>query len=121
MPRIRWSGLPSALRDHLFERRRERKITAEDPYQLKAWRESNPDAPEGLWYKDFGLFKICGHGKTKSAGRFCLKARAGLRVVSVVSVRHGRFTDSPSQTARIQSLTVARPVINLMFRIPDRV
>ena len=63
MPRIRWSGLPPALRDHLFDRLRERKITAEDLYQLKAWRESNPDAPDGLWYKDFGSFKICGDGK----------------------------------------------------------
>jgi hypothetical protein len=32
-------------------------------YELKAWRESNPDAPDGLWYKDFGSFKICGEGK----------------------------------------------------------
>ena len=40
-------------------------ITAEDLYQLKAWRESNPDAPEGLWYKDFGSFKICGDGKSE--------------------------------------------------------
>src|SRR5579864_8441979 len=54
MARIRWSGLPSALRDHLFDRLRERKITAEDLYQLKAWRKSNPDAPDGLWYKGFG-------------------------------------------------------------------
>ena len=56
MPRIRWSGLPPALRYHLFDRLRERKITGEDLYQLKAWRESNPDAPDGLWYKDFGSF-----------------------------------------------------------------
>jgi hypothetical protein len=28
-------GLPPALRDHLFDRLRERKITAEDLYQLK--------------------------------------------------------------------------------------
>lgn len=62
MPRIQWSGLPPALRDHLFDRLRDRKITAEDLYQLKAWRESNPEAPEGLWYKDFGSFKICGDG-----------------------------------------------------------
>src|SRR2546428_12745469 len=40
MPKIQWTGLPPALRDHLFERLRERKITAEDLYQLKAWRES---------------------------------------------------------------------------------
>jgi len=47
----------------LFDRLAERKITAEDLYQLKLWRESDPDAPEGPWYKDFGSFKICGHGK----------------------------------------------------------
>ena len=54
MPRIQWTELPAALRDHLFDRLRERKITADDLYQLKAWRESGPDAPDGLWYKDFG-------------------------------------------------------------------
>jgi len=62
IPKIQWSGLPPALRDHLFERLRERKITAEDLYQLKAWRESEPEAPDGPWYKDFGSFKICGQG-----------------------------------------------------------
>jgi hypothetical protein len=28
MPRIQWTGLPPALRDHLFDRLRKRKITA---------------------------------------------------------------------------------------------
>ena len=55
--------MPPALRDHLFERLVERKITAEDLYQLKLWRESEPEVPEGAWYKDFGSFKICGEGK----------------------------------------------------------
>jgi len=63
MPKIQWTDLPSALRDHLFERLRERKITAEDLYRLKVWRESEPDAPDGFWYKDFGTFKICGEGQ----------------------------------------------------------
>jgi hypothetical protein len=49
MPKIQWTELPLALRDHLFE--------------LKLWRESEPEAPEGAWYKDFGSFKICGEGK----------------------------------------------------------
>ena len=62
MPKIQWSDLPGALRDHLFDRLRERKITADDLYQLKLWRESEPDAPDGLWFKDFGTFKICGEG-----------------------------------------------------------
>jgi len=63
MPKIQWIALPPAIRDHLFERLRERKITAEDLYQLKLWRESEPAAPDGFWYKDFGSFKICGEGK----------------------------------------------------------
>lgn len=63
MPKIQWTDLPPPLRDHLFERLRERKITAEDLYQLKMWRESEPEAPDGHWYKDFGSFKICGEGK----------------------------------------------------------
>ena len=63
MPKIQWTDLPAALRDHLFNRFVERQITVEDLYQLKVWRESEPDAPEGEWYKDFGSFKICGEGK----------------------------------------------------------
>ena len=63
MPKIQWTNLPAAIRQHLFDRLAERKITAEDLYQLKLWRESEPDAPEGKWYKDFGSFKIRGEGK----------------------------------------------------------
>ena len=63
MPKIQWTGLPPALRDHLFERVRERRISAEDLYRLKVWRESEPEAPDGPWYKDFGSFKICGDGQ----------------------------------------------------------
>lgn len=62
MPKIQWTELPRPLRDHLFDRLRERKITVEDLYQLKLWRESEPDAPDGPWFKDFGSFKICGEG-----------------------------------------------------------
>ena len=63
MPPVQWADLPRGLQDHLFERLRERKITATDLYALKIWRESEPEAPEGDWYKDFGSFKICGRGQ----------------------------------------------------------
>ncbi len=63
MPRIQWTNLPPALRDHLFDRLREHQITAQDVFRLKVWRESEPEAPDGPWYKDFGSFKICGHGR----------------------------------------------------------
>ena len=63
MPKVQWTKLPPALRDHLFERLRDRHISAEDLYELKRWRESEPDAPDGPWFKDFGSFKVCGEGK----------------------------------------------------------
>jgi hypothetical protein len=74
LPLIQWTGLPSAIRDHLFDRLKERRISAEDLYQLKQWRESNPEAPTGLWFKDFGSFKICGEGKFPKT--FLLKGQA---------------------------------------------
>ncbi len=63
MPKIQWTHLPPELRDHLFERLRERQISADDLYRLKLWRESEPEAPDGPWYKDFGTFKLCGVGR----------------------------------------------------------
>ena len=63
MRKIEWTNLPTEIREHLFDRLRERKITVEDLYRLKIWRESEPEAPEGRWFKDFGSFKICGEGK----------------------------------------------------------
>jgi hypothetical protein len=48
MPKMRWKDLPPALREHLFERLRERKISAEDLYELKLWRESEPEASTRL-------------------------------------------------------------------------
>jgi hypothetical protein len=74
VPKIQWTNLPSALREHLFDRLVERQITAEDLYQLKLWRESEPDAPEGERYKDFGSFKICGEGKFPKT--FLMKGQA---------------------------------------------
>ena len=68
MPKILWTNLPAELRDHLFERARERHISTEDLYQLKLWRESGPEAPEGRWYKgrwykDVRSFTSCGEGR----------------------------------------------------------
>ena len=64
MPQIEtWSRLPAAIRDHLVERMRDRKISLEDLNQLRIWIESRPEVPGEPWYKDFGSFKLCGEGK----------------------------------------------------------
>lgn len=63
MPQLEsWSRLPPAVREHLIERMRDRRISLNDLNQLRLWVESKPEVPEGLWYKDFGSFKLCGEG-----------------------------------------------------------
>jgi hypothetical protein len=63
MPRIaRWDSLPANVRQHLIDRMRDRAISIENLNQLRLWIESQPEVPEGDWHKDFGSFKICGHG-----------------------------------------------------------
>ena len=63
MPKIfGWKSLPGNVRQHLVERMRDREISLADLNQLRLWIESQPDVPEGDWYKDFGSFKICGAG-----------------------------------------------------------
>jgi hypothetical protein len=75
MPRIsRWSDLPTNVRQHLIDRMRDRAITLDDLNQLRLWIESQPEVPEGLWYKDFGSFKLCGEGSLPKT--FLLKGQA---------------------------------------------
>jgi len=63
MPNIaHWDDLPENVRQHLIDRMRDRSIGIGDLNRLRVWIESKPDVPEGAWFKDFGSFKICGHG-----------------------------------------------------------
>jgi len=63
LPKIRFSDLPHGLWKHLLERVQEREIRLGDLGRLQEWVKSEPFAPEGDWYKDFGSFKLCGSGE----------------------------------------------------------
>jgi hypothetical protein len=64
MPQIEiWSRLPPAIRDHLVDRMRDRKVSLDDLNRMRLWIQTKPDVPDGPWYKDFGSFKLCGEGK----------------------------------------------------------
>ena len=79
MPRIEpWDNLPPNVRQHLIERMRDRAISIADLNQLRVWIESQPEVPEGDWYKDFGSFKICGHGSYPKAFLLAGQAAKGL-------------------------------------------
>ena len=67
MPKIRFANLPRALWEHILERVAERAISLDDLQRLRAWVNTEPHAPTGDWYKDFGSFILCGsdeHPKT---------------------------------------------------------
>jgi len=69
-----WAKLPAAVRRHLVDRMHEREIGIGDLNRLRLWIESNPEVPEGDWYKDFGSFKICGNGSSPKT--FLLRGQA---------------------------------------------
>jgi len=76
MPKIeRWENFPEAVRQHLMDRMREREITIADLNRLRIWVETRPEVPVTDWYKDFGSFKICGHGAL--AKTFLLRGQVG--------------------------------------------
>ena len=57
-----WDNFPVGVRQHLVERMRDRAIRISDLNQLRLWIDSMPEVPAGDCYKDFGSFKIRGHG-----------------------------------------------------------
>jgi hypothetical protein len=63
MPKIqKWDNFPVGVRQHLIHRMRDRAISIADLNELRRWIDSKPNVPDGDWFKDFGSFKICGHG-----------------------------------------------------------
>ena len=62
MPKIQFSNLPRGVWHHLLQRVDERRISVADLLALQEWVKSDPVAPDGDWYKDFGSFFLCGSG-----------------------------------------------------------
>ncbi len=63
MPRIRRENVPPALFQHLLDRIQERRISADQLIQLARWLDTEPDVPEGEWYRRFSGMTVCGEGE----------------------------------------------------------
>ena len=63
MPRVRRQNVPPALFQHLLERVQSRKIPASQLELLAKWLDSEPEVPEGQWYKRFSGMTVCGEGE----------------------------------------------------------
>ena len=62
MPRVRRQNLPPALFQHLLDRIQSRRIPATELEWLAKWLDTEPEVPEGQWYKRFSGMTVCGEG-----------------------------------------------------------
>jgi len=62
MPRVRRQNIPPALFQHLLDRIETRKISAAQLVHLAHWLDTDPEVPEGEWYKCFPGITVCGEG-----------------------------------------------------------
>jgi len=53
---------PPHLMDHLVQRFRDGRISVADFSVLQNWLSSNPEVPNGEWYKRFPKFILAGEG-----------------------------------------------------------
>ncbi len=63
MPRVRRQTLPPALFQHLLDRIHSRTIQASQLELLATWLDTEPDVPDGDWYKRFSGMTVCGEGE----------------------------------------------------------
>jgi hypothetical protein len=62
MPKIRRQKVPEAVLRHLLTRMRQRNISYEQIILLTRWLETEPEVPEGKWFKKFPGLIVCGEG-----------------------------------------------------------
>jgi len=63
MPKVRRANLPEALFLHLLVRVRQRAIDHGQIILLARWLDTQPDVPEGKWFKKFPGMTVCGEGE----------------------------------------------------------
>jgi hypothetical protein len=63
MPKIRRAKLPPALLTHLLTRMRQRNISPDQIILLARWLDTEPEVPEGKWFKKFSGFTVCGESE----------------------------------------------------------
>ena len=62
MPKIRRQNLPPSLLNHLLDRVTLREISADQLGRFADWLATEPEVPEGQWFKRFSELIVCGEG-----------------------------------------------------------
>ena len=63
MPKVLRRNLPRQLYGHLLERVQEREISGKDLVPMIEWLDTQPEVPQGKWFKRFPGMIVCGEGE----------------------------------------------------------
>ena len=63
MPRVRRQNFPRDLLTHLLARLEARNISVDQLELLADWLASEPEVPNGKWFKKFPGMTVCGDGE----------------------------------------------------------
>jgi len=63
VPKVRRQNIPPAIFQHLLDRIQRRRIPASQLEWLAKWLDTEPEVPEGGWYKRFSGMTLCGEGE----------------------------------------------------------
>jgi hypothetical protein len=63
MPKIRRQNLPPLLLDHLLDRIKSRQISSDQLGLLADWLDTQPEVPNGKWFKRLSGMIACGEGE----------------------------------------------------------
>jgi hypothetical protein len=63
MPKVRRQKLPEALLRHLLTRVRQREIPDDQIILFARRPDTDPEVPEGKWFKRFSRLSVCGEGE----------------------------------------------------------
>ena len=63
MPKVRRELVPEGLLAHLALRIHERQISFDQLILLARWLDTDPIVPDGMWFKRFAGFTVCGEGE----------------------------------------------------------
>jgi hypothetical protein len=63
MPKIRRRNLPPPLLNHLLDRIKRREISSDHLGALADWLDTEPEVPDGKWFKRFSGMTVCGEGE----------------------------------------------------------
>ena len=63
MPKVLRRNLPRHLYEHLLERVQGRQISGKQLALMVDWLDTQPEVPQGKWFKKFPGMSVCGEGE----------------------------------------------------------